>query len=166
MYRSLSLFLFLFSGLVVLAQTDTIVTYTKKIPCRILEIHAGSLKYKLLDNTSPVFVISTENVFRYQLMDSAPVYIRKAEQNSEKEELMISSLDAALKTSPISFLNNHFSLSYEKLVKPKLNFEIEIAYINNHIFMNPIIPNEQVRRENGRLAFYSGYYLKTGLKFY
>lgn len=167
---TLVLICFLFAGY---SQSDTLYTKkNQKIACKIIEITEYDIVYSLPDG--PRYVVNKASVIKYTLASGYSEILLPDELSIENEHMEIIKNRQVIKTSPFSLINNHISLSYEKVIKVGMNLDMEVGYINNSLNSSPIFPNTPFVNaqysSNGSYysspVFYSGAYVKPGLKFF
>ncbi|MCC6369664.1 MAG: hypothetical protein IT236_01525 [Bacteroidia bacterium] len=146
---------------VAFAQVDTIYNKkNQKIPCKIVEINDSEIKYKM-DNylDGPTIVINKLLVIKYTLSNGQTEMVIPDEMLVENEHSDILKNRTVLKIHPFSFANNQVSVAYEKVIKVGMNLDVEAGYCNSSI-------NEKSNLMGTNRAFYSGAYIKPGIKFF
>jgi hypothetical protein len=164
--KRISFFLFLLAFAVTgFSQTDTLFTKAKKkISCKITEIGESDIKYKLPDNLDgPVYVISTNKVYRYSLSNGQVFVVQPDELLVENQYQEIMNRRAVIKVHPFSYVNNQVGFAYEKVMKMGTNLDLELGYINSGIM--PTTNTWVFRTRSGNQAPMSGFYFKPGVKF-
>lgn len=149
------------------SQSDTLFTKTKKkIPCKIAEINDQEIKYKLeAIPDGPLYVISKDKIYKYTLASGFSEQIVRDELSLENEHADIINKRTVIKIQPFGLMNSNVSVALEKVLKVGTNLDIEMGYINSSINNKPMIRNN-VYTTYGRTPFFTGFYLKPGLKFF
>lgn len=145
------------------SQSDTL--YTKKqqkIPCKIVEITDLEIKYKRADlPDGPVYVINKLSVIKYMLSNGYTEVLVPDELSLENEHANIIKNRSVIKISPFSIVNKQIGLSYEKVIKVGMNFDIELGFSNSNLNKGPDMTGGNIGN-----AFSSGIYVKPGIKFF
>jgi hypothetical protein len=163
------LFLILFFGLGAIlsfSQSDTLFDNKgRKITCKIHEINEFEIKYVMTGLVDgPTYVIDKSTVIRYTLANGYTEVLMPDELSLEHEHGEILANREVIKLHPFSFAFNHISLSYEKVIKVGFNLDVEVGYINYAITNND--PFATGYGNSRTSAFYTGAYVKPGVKFF
>ncbi|MGZ3918964.1 MAG: hypothetical protein ACXVC7_01670 [Bacteroidia bacterium] len=164
--KKLILFLsFVLTGFSLASQSDTLYTAKKtKIPCKIYEINEYEIKYRRAEAADgPIYVIDKSSIIKYTLSTGFTEMIMRDELSLENEHKEILGNRQVIKIHPFSFVDNHFSMAYEKVIKVGMNLDVEAGYINSGMSPNQGITGSGPVSQN---PFYSGAYLKPGVKFF
>lgn len=165
MKKFILLFSLMLAGFISVSQSDTLYTAKKaKIPCKIYEINEYEIKYRRAEAPDgPIYVIDKSTVIKYTLSTGFTEILIQDELSLEGEHKEILGNRQVIKIHPFSFAFNHFSMSYEKVIKVGMNLDVEAGYINS-----AMSTNKGVNGGGGisQSTFYSGAYVKPGLKFF
>lgn len=164
--KSFILFLALVcSSATLLSQSDTLYTRNRqKIACKIVEINDLEIKYQLAAIADgPLYVINKEKVSRYQLRNGFTEILVPDELLVENQHAKIMDRRSVVKFHPFSFVNSQLSFGFERVLQVGTNLDVEAGYMNANINYN--YPLSPVYTSGGQ-AFYSGAYIKPGVKFF
>jgi hypothetical protein len=148
------------------AQTDTLFSGKKAIPCKIVEISESEFKYKkaeLMDG--PTYVIDRSKVTKYTLAGGFSEIVVPDEMSVEHEHKEILGNRSVIKIQPFSLALNYISIGYEKVIRVGTNLDIEAGYMNNAMTTNSNFYGYGINSYNGT-PFTYGFYFKPGVKFF
>ncbi|MFI5204239.1 MAG: DUF3575 domain-containing protein [Flavobacteriales bacterium] len=126
----------LFSASLVHAQSaDTIYTLkNEKIACKVHEIGQIEIKYKKIENPDgPYYTILRERVRSIKYANGFEEMIIPDEMDVHKEEPIMNKR-SIIKFEVFSPMFDQVSIGYERVLRPGINVEAKIGFINNSMF--------------------------------
>jgi hypothetical protein len=148
------------------AQTDTLFSGKKAIPCKIVEISESEFKYKKAElPDGPTYVIDRAKVTKYTLASGYSETVVLDELSLEHEHKEILGNREVIKIQPFSLALNYISIGYEKVIKVGTNLDIEAGYMNNAMTTNQGYYSYGMS-SYGNVPFTYGLYFKPGVKFF
>ncbi len=148
------------------AQTDTLFSGKKAIPCKIVEISESEFKYKKAElPDGPTYVIDRAKVTKYTLVGGFSEIVVPDEMSVEHEHQEILGNREVIKIQPFSLALNYISIGYERVIKVGTNLDIEAGYINNAMTTNQSFYSYGINSVNDP-PFCYGFYFKPGIKFF
>lgn len=148
------------------AQTDTLFSGKKAIPCKIVEISESEFKYKKAElPDGPTYVIDRAKVTKYTLSGGFSEIVVPDEMSVEHQHKEILGNREVIKIQPFSLALNYISIGYERVIRVGTNLDIEVGYMNNAMTTNQSFYSYGMS-SYGSVPFTYGFYFKPGVKFF